>query len=137
MIMEERKEILLRGRLDGKQRLRLEKLLDMLYKPSELAEQVGFNRRQVYRVYIHVGCPHVRDDRKHLWINGEDFRKWYEATYPRLTLAGDEGFCLSCKKPVKLEKARKKKSGDLIYWIGFCQICGRKISRIINNIRSE
>ena len=57
--MEEHKEILLRGRLGGKQRLRLEKLLDMLYMPSELAEEVGFNRRQVYRVYIHFGCPRI------------------------------------------------------------------------------
>jgi hypothetical protein len=131
--MKEQKEILLRGRLGGKQRLRLEKLLEMLYKPSELAEEIGFNRRQVYRVYIHFGCPHVRDDRKHLWINGKEFRGWYEASYPRVTLSDGEGFCLSCKKPVKLERPKKQKSGNLLYWVGYCPRCGRKIPRIIQN----
>ena len=129
--MEEQKEILLRGRLAGKQRLRLEKLLDMLYMPSELAEEIGFSRRQVYRVYIHFGCPHERDDRKHIWINGIAFREWYEATYPRVTLKEGEGFCLSCKKPMKLQKVKKQKAGNLIYWIGYCPRCGRKIPRII------
>jgi len=126
-------EIILKGRLDGKQRLCLEKLLDMLYMPGELAEEVGFNRRQVYRVYMHLGLPHIRDDRRHLWINGKDFREWYEATYPRVRLSEGEGFCLSCKKSVLLEKPKKEKRGGLLYWIGHCPKCGRKIPRIIKN----
>lgn len=74
------KEIKLKGRLKGCQRMRLIKLFDMLYKPSELAEEVGFTRRQVYRVYIPAGCPHKRDEHKHIWINGKAFREWYEET---------------------------------------------------------
>ena len=131
--MVNRTEIILKGRLDGKQRLRLEKLLDMLYMPSELAEEIGFNRRQVYRVYMHLGLPVIRDDRKHLWINGKGFREWYESTYPRIKLTEGEGFCLSCKKSVFLENTKKEKRGELVYWIGNCQFCGRKIPRIINN----
>jgi hypothetical protein len=131
--MKDQNEMLLRGRLGGRQRLRLEKLLDMLYKPSELAEEVGFNRRQVYRVYMHFGCPFVRDEIKHLWINGKEFRAWYEATYPRVTLKENEGFCLTCKKPVKLERPIKQKSDTLLYWVGYCPKCGRRIPRIIKN----
>jgi hypothetical protein len=105
----------------------------MLYMPSELAEEIGLSKRQVYRVYIPFGCPHERDKRKYLWINGKAFREWYEATYPRVNLSDGEGFCLSCKKPVQLEKPKKKKKGTLLYWIGFCPKCGRKIPRIIEN----
>jgi hypothetical protein len=123
--------------LDGQQRLRLEKLLDMLYMPTELAEEIGFTRRQVYRVYVHLGMPHIRDERKHIWINGKEFREWYEATYPRFTLAEGEGFCLSCKKPVKLNKPMKQKQGGLLYWVGHCPKCGRKIPRIISNNKRQ
>jgi len=73
-------EMHLKGRLNGSQRMRLIKLLDMLYKPSELAEEVGFTRRQVYRVYIPSGCPHTRDEKRYIWINGKAFREWYEET---------------------------------------------------------
>jgi hypothetical protein len=126
-------EIILKGRLDGKQRLRMEKLLDMLYMPSEIAEEIGFYRRQVYRVYIHLGLPHIRDNRKHIWINGKEFREWYEATYPRVKLSEGEGFCLTCKRSVLLENPKKEKWGNLIYWVGHCPKCGRKITRIIKN----
>jgi hypothetical protein len=130
-------EIVLKGRLDGKQRLRLEKLLDMLYMPTELAEEIGFTRRQVYRVYVHLGMPHIRDERKHIWINGKAFREWYEATYPRFTLAEGEGFCLSCKKPMKLKKSKQEKRKGLLYMIGNCPNCGRKIPRIISNKKRQ
>ncbi len=126
-------EIILKGRLNGRQRLRLEKLLDMLYMPGELAREIGFTRRQVYRVYVHLGMPHSRDDRKHLWINGREFRAWYEATYPRVTLGAGEGFCLSCKRPMQLAKARREKRAGFVYWVGYCPKCGRKIPRIISN----
>jgi hypothetical protein len=131
--MEETEKMLFRGRLDGKQRLRLEKLLDMLYKPGELAEEIGFTRRQVYRVYMHFGCPNVRDEQRHIWINGKAFREWYEATYPRFTVNDGEGFCLTCKRVVKLENSLRAKKGGLVYWIGYCPKCGRKIPRIISN----
>jgi hypothetical protein len=76
-------KIILKGRLNGSQRMRLGKLLNMLYKPSELAEEIGFTNRQFYRVYIPLGCPHIRDQRKHIWINGCEFADWYEATFPK------------------------------------------------------
>lgn len=126
------KEIILKGRLDGNQRNKLVRLLDMLYKPSELADEVGFTRRQVYRVYIPAGCPHLRDDRRHIWINGKDFREWCEQTYPRVSLAKDETFCLTCKKAVKVIDPVKKRKDRLHYWVSKCPQCGRKLTRIIS-----
>jgi hypothetical protein len=124
-------KIILKGRLDGTQRNKLARLLDMLYTPSELADEVGFTRRQVYRVYIHAGCPHSRDDRRHIWINGKDFREWCEQTYPRVSLGQDETFCLTCKIPVKIINPIRKQKGRLHYWISNCPNCGRKLARII------
>ena len=74
--MTDQTEIILKGRLKGYQRMRLIKLLDMEYTPGELAIEVGFNRRQVYRVYMHQGCPHRRDNKRRLWINGKEFQEW-------------------------------------------------------------
>ena len=81
----EHKEIVLKGRLDGSQKNRLAKLFDMWYRPSELAKEIGFNVRQVYRAYIPLGLPHDRDDNTdHIFINGLAFRKWYLEVYKRL-----------------------------------------------------
>jgi hypothetical protein len=136
-MMETEQEILLKGRLDGSQRVRMGKLLDMLYMPSELAEEVGFTRRQVYRVYIPAGCPHERDSRLHIWINGKKFREWYETTYPRLSLSADEAFCLTCKKPVRLNNPTKQKRGRLVYSVSDCPKCGRKLARIITKEKRQ
>lgn len=125
-------EISLKGRLNGQQRTRLGKLLDMMYKPSELAEEIGFTRRQVYRVYIPAGCPHEKDENGRLWINGKSFREWVEENYKKRKLARNEAFCLTCKKPVKMIKPIEKQEGRLIYWLCDCPECGRKLARIIN-----
>lgn len=124
-------KIILKGRLSGTQRNRLVSLLDMLYKPSELAEEVGFTRRQVYRVYIPAGCPHMRDEQRHIWINGKVFREWYEENYPRVSLAQDEIFCLTCKKGVKIINPKKEKKERLHYLTSYCPNCGRKSTKII------
>ena len=123
-------EIILKGRLKGYQRMRLGKLLNMLYKPSELAEEIGFTTRQIYRVYIPAGCPHERDTKRNTWINGIDFVAWYEATYPKQTLGEHEAFCLTCKKAVEMINPKKKKKDKLTYWVCNCPTCGRKLTRI-------
>ena len=133
MIENNRQEIILKGRLKGYQRMRMYKLLDMLYTPGELAREVGFTRRQVYRVYMHFGCPHERDEKRRLWINGKAFREWYEATYPRMVLKENEAFCLTCKKPVMMSNPTRIKKGGFVYWLSKCPSCGRKLPRIISN----
>src|SRR3972149_3689402 len=70
-------QIKLSGRLNGHQRNRLKSLLNMFYRPNELAEEIGISKHQIYRVYIPCDCPHQRDELNHIWINGEDFCKWY------------------------------------------------------------
>jgi hypothetical protein len=130
--MEEDKSIiLLKGRLNGNQRNRLAKLLDMLYTPSELANELGFTTRQIYRVYIPAGLPHERDERNHIWINGKVFREWAKEIYQKKELGLNEAFCLSCRRSVKMIKPERKQDGRLFYYLCTCPICGRKLARII------
>lgn len=120
----------LQGRLTGFQRQRLAVLLDMLYFPAEIASEIGFNPRQFSRVYFPLGCPVVlRDGRR--FVHGLAFADWYEATYPKLGLQDGEGFCLTCKRAVKISDFVEKKSGRLVYAVFNCSHCGRKISRIL------
>jgi len=105
----------------------------MLYKPSELAEEIGINVRQFYRVYIPLGCPCVRD-RGRVYINGRVFFQWYEETYPRLSLGQNEGFCLTCRRAVLAQNPSRRVSGRLVYIVFPCPSCGRSISRIIERV---
>lgn len=128
---EDQSIILLRGRLNGDQRNRLAKLLDMLYTPSELAKEIGFSTRQVYRVYIPAGCPHSRDKLNHLWINGREFREWVLELYKKRDLSPTEAFCLTCKKAVRMVEPERLQEGRLVYYLCNCPNCGRKLARII------
>ena len=94
--------ILLKGRLDGQQRNRLKGLLDMLYSPAELAEEIGMNKEQVYRVYIPLGCPHERDANKRILINGRAFVDWYKDLYKKAQVSEGETFCKTCRKAVEI-----------------------------------
>ena len=111
--------------------MRLGSLLDMLYMPSELAQEVGFAVRQVYRVYVPLGCPCVRSGGR-VWVNGKQFAEWYEATYPKGTLLANEVFCLTCKQAVSIVDPVQNKKGRLLYQVSDCPVCGRKVSKIID-----
>lgn len=130
-------EIILKGRLNGRQRNRLKGLLNMMYKVGELAEEVGFSKRQIYRVYLPLGMPHERDSRRHLLINGIEFKEWIEQLYPKVKLKSNQAFCLTCKQAVEIVKPQREKSGSLIYLLSFCQTCRRKLTRIIENDRGR
>ena len=129
--------LLFKGRLKGFQRMQMYKLLDMLYTPRELAQEVGFTQRQVYRVYLPAGCPHARDTMRRAWINGKAFREWYEVTYPRAKLKENEAFCLTCRKPVRIGKRVRKAKAQFVYWLATCPKCGRKLAKIIANGRGK
>ena len=125
-------EIILKGRLNGKQRNRLKGLLDMMYKPGELAEELGINQDQIYLTYIPLGCPRIRDGRRHIEINGKEFKNWYLEKYQKAKVKEDEAFCKTCKKAVKIEDPIQLKKNGLTYIISICPICGRKLSKILD-----
>ncbi|MFN8414250.1 MAG: hypothetical protein U0Z26_17850 [Anaerolineales bacterium] len=130
-------EMILKGRLDGKQRNKLKSLFNMMYTPRELADAIGIHIDQIYAVYVPLGCPQERDDRNHILINGKDFSRWYSEVYPKTKLGQDETFCKTCKKGVKIFQPETKRKGNLIYVLSVCPICGRNLTRIIQNGRSN
>jgi hypothetical protein len=129
------KKPLLKGRLKGNQLRKLAALLDMLYAPSELANTIGFTRRQVYRAYLPLGCPHEKDETGHIWINGREFREWYRATYKKQKLDENEAYCLACKFAVPLINPIELHKGHYRYWSSNCPNCGKKLSKAITNKR--
>lgn len=129
---ENQEETILRGRLDGKQRNRLKRLLNMLYKPSELAEELGINLDQIYSVYLPLGCPHQRDGKRYIAINGEEFQKWYLSKYQKTKLKEDETFCKTCRKAVKIYQPSTQQKNGLTYILSTCPTCGRKLTKIID-----
>ena len=128
---EKQRKILLRGRLNGRQLARLDRLLDMMYRPSELARELDLNPRQFYRAYIPLGCPHERDEKGRIWINGASFRDWARHVYRKGSLGDNEAFCLTCKRPVPIEAPERRSKGNLTYLLSTCPFCGRRLTRII------
>jgi DNA-directed RNA polymerase subunit RPC12/RpoP len=128
---------LLKGRLKGTQKRKLSQLLDMLYTPAEIADLLGFGKRQFYRVYIPRGCPHQREENGHLWINGAAFRRWYLEQYPKITLSENEAYCLACKKIVPMTNPEIKQKGSYIYRASTCPNCGHGLSKAHTNKRGE
>ena len=122
-----------RGRLHGSQLANLRKLYDMLYTPGELAAALGVARRQFYRVYVPLGCPHSRDESGHLWINGAEFCTWYKRVYAKKYLQPGEGFCLTCKRAVPLRDPQSIEKGGMLYLQSNCPNCGRTLARFIEN----
>ncbi len=125
------KKIIVRGRLDGNQRKRLVSLMNMMYTPSELADEIGFDRRKIYRIYIPLGCPHIRDEKRYIWINGVEFRNWIKDIYRKRELLEDQAFCIRCKIPVKMKNPIRKEGKGIVYYLCECPNCGRRISKII------
>ena len=121
-------KIIIKGRLNGNQRNRLVRLFDMLYSPGELSKEVGFNVRQIYRVYIPSGCPFIKDSVGRYWINGKEFRSWINEIFKKRELKPNEAFCMTCKKPIKMVSPERHQQGRLFYYLCVCQNCFNFIS---------
>lgn len=108
-------------------------LLPMLYKVREIAEELDLHERTL-RDWLASGAPHIRDQRNHIWINGEEFSKWLRIKRKKRKspqkLQNNEAWCFRCKGPVPLvdPKIRKVKA-KLINISGNCPECGCRINR--------
>ncbi len=114
------------------QLIRVGHLLNMRYKPSEIAEEIGCNVDTVYRSFIPAGCPHERDKRGHIWIIGTAFRDWARDTFKRKGAKMPEGFayCLRCRQPVRMVATVEKPVNRYLTLIaGTCETCGAKVNR--------
>lgn len=118
--------------------VKLARLLDMLYKPAEIADEIGVTADTVYRSYLPAGCPHTRDKSNNIWINGPAFTEWAKATLANRKTGHQpmpEGmaWCLRCKKAVPLIDAKLKRKNRYFQILqAKCPNCGTNVNRAIS-----
>lgn len=106
-------------------------LLPMWYTVGELEQELGVPARTL-RDWLRLGLPHRRDERGHLWIDGQQFAAWVkEICQPRpgWQLNHDEAYCLHCRGPVKLINPTRRRHGNQVTLKGRCPQCGNAIYR--------
>lgn len=115
--------------------VKLGRLLNMLYKPSEIAEEIGVTTDTICRSYLPAGLPHTRDDKGHVWIHGPAFIAWAKETVSkkktkRAGLPDDHAWCLKCNKPARLvDPIIKPVNRYLELLQARCPSCARTINR--------
>ncbi len=105
-------------------------LLDMQYKPTELANELGIDVRAI-REWTKNGLPHQRDHQGRLWINGRELAKWVNLhrQRPGFTLAANEAYCLRCRRKVKLLQPTISYSVTPPLLRGKCPRCSGDVNR--------
>lgn len=115
------------------QLIKLPRLMDMMYKPSEIAAEIDVTTETVYRSYLPGGCPFERDKAGNIWINGLSFAAWVREVTTKKEmnrLAEGQAFCLRCRKAVTLARPRERFRGRyVVIFQGKCEVCGAKINR--------
>lgn len=115
--------------------VKLGRLLDMLYKPSEIAEEIGVTTDTIYRSYLPAGLPYTRDAKRNIWIHGPAFIAWARETISqkkskRVGLPDDHAWCLKCNQPVRLIDPKIKTVNRYLELLqSLCPICGKPINR--------
>lgn len=111
--------------------VRASSLLPMWYTPAELEQELGVSARTI-REWQRRGLPNRRDERGHLWIDGQQFAAWVkEVSRPRpgRRLNPDEAYCLTCRAAVKLINPTRQQHGHQVTLKGRCPQCGKAIYR--------
>jgi hypothetical protein len=107
----------------------------MEYRPAELARAIGCHRNTIYESYIPAGCPHRRDDNRHIWIVGTEFAAWARSTVyePNIELEADEAYCLRCRAAVTMRRPiaeREMKRAILVS--AKCPQCGSDVAKFVS-----
>lgn len=119
--------------------IRLSRLLDMMYKPGELADEIEVSADTIYRSYMPAGMPYERDANGYVWIHGLSFQRWASGVIgakkkaPKHPMANDEAWCMKCNAVVKLLNPKPKRLNryaDLLQ--GRCAVCGTRVNRAVS-----
>lgn len=115
--------------------IKLGRLLDMMYKPSEIAEEIGVAQDTIYRSYLPAGLPHSRDEHGSVWIHGPAFIAWAKETVAkrkskRKGLPDDHAWCMRCNQPVAMSRPVVKPINRYLEVLqDRCPQCRTKINR--------
>jgi hypothetical protein len=108
------------------------RILDMEYKPSEIAAELGASKEQILRL-ISAGAPARKDNKDRFWIHGPAFVSWMKDVGPKklgdkTTFALNECYCVTCRSIVTFEAQRRKR--QMVY--GRCPK-GHKVVRFVSS----
>ena len=115
--------------------VKLGRLLNMMYKPNEIAEEIGVNKDTVYRSYLPAGLPHTRDEQGNIWIHGPAFVSWAKETVAkkksdRAGLPDGQAWCMKCNRPVLLNNPKTKIINRYLEMQQApCPYCGKTVNR--------
>ena len=119
-----------KSQLSRATQLRAQGLLDMLYKPSELAAELGLPLSAIYRRLIPAGLPYHRDGSNRLWIRGSEVLPWIKLwKRPSQRLGPDEGYCVKCRHVVALTGAHREEHPRGARLVATCPVCGQSVYR--------
>lgn len=112
------------------------RLLDMEYKPREIAEELGAKPEQILRLVL-AGAPARKDQSGHYWIHGLSFYEFLQKAAPKnrkakKTFSLNQAWCMTCKSVVDFTETRRK--GYIVF--GTCA-AGHKVSRFISLKKAE
>ena len=118
--------------------VKVEYMLDMLYKPSEVAEVLGVSVETIYRSYLPAGAPNQLDKQGRIWIYGPAFSRW-AAEYlsarrerARAPMLESEGWCCKCNQVVAILNPRRRDVRKrLNRLVGKCPECGGVVNRFL------
>ncbi len=112
------------------------RLLEMEYKPSEMANELNASTEQILKL-VSAGAPARKDSNGRYWIHGLNFAKWLSDVAPKKDkdksiFADNECYCLQCRAIVIYDEYRRK---DRIIF-GTCPQ-GHKVSRFTSKAQKE
>ncbi len=107
------------------------RILDMEYKPSEIAQELGAGQEQILKLIL-AGAPARKDSKGHYWIHGTTFVNWLHAAAPKNdrdknTFADNECWCVGCRSVVIYIEHKRK--GTISY--GKCPH-GHSVARFLS-----
>lgn len=107
------------------------RILDMQYKLSEIAKELGADKEQILQL-VFAGAPARKDARGHYWIHGTTFVQWLYDAAPKNgrdknTFAENECWCIACRSMIIYVESRRR--GCVSY--GKCP-AGHSVTRFIS-----
>jgi len=110
-------------------------LLPMWYSRRELAQELEVSVRAV-QWWLEQGLPCRRDERGHVWIDGQQFAAWVNTVTrqrSRQVLQAHEAYCLNCRRPVELLNPTSTCRGKQRLLRGACAVCGHIVYRAVRH----
>ena len=116
-----------------------ERLLDMKYKLSELANELDVSEKYVRKSLVYTrGMPCHYDNTGHIWFYGNEVKQWlanaYEAKYKKSVtpLKENEFYCVNCHTQQEIDNYTiETNSRGTPYKKAYCPVCGTRMNKFI------